>query len=315
MTKPIKFLGGDTEDPKYSIQKKCKEWFELSIRAVADNDSQLKRIAGSMEGDFTSAKDAARVALFSQQGCRCNLCGQKYAIKFMALDHINSNKKDSDEPMSVLSNLQVLCHPCNSWKSQKSMKEAQKMRFDKVGLYHTPKFFTGVSVELFRPETEKVEEKPKKVVESRVSPPREIKPERKTVTQTNGKHVSPVNLSELKLMSLEEMKEVMYDCIYEDYWAGSKGFKDGRADDIIEILKERPMLELGEISDALLNEKGWSKMTTNRGTNYHKGNIQTPYVIWIRIRYHLDRGEEPPFYMFRAGTHGRVKYSTKKTID
>ena len=70
-------------------------------------------------------------SLYEKQGGVCNGCGGEYQMKDMAVDHIRPRNCGGTD---IKSNLQLLCHHCNSLKGDRPMSyllkkiERQKKR-------------------------------------------------------------------------------------------------------------------------------------------------------------------------------------------
>ena len=67
--------------------------------------------------------------LFANQDARCATCGLMPGIKMMEVDHIQPRAKGGSDD---LSNLQLLCGPCNSQKHAKDDKIFREHKVDEA---------------------------------------------------------------------------------------------------------------------------------------------------------------------------------------
>ena len=65
---------------------------------------------------------------YKAQGGKCNGCGKKYAMKYLAVDHIKAFSKGGGERGH---NLQLLCHSCNSIKGNGTQAQLKKRLAEK----------------------------------------------------------------------------------------------------------------------------------------------------------------------------------------
>ena len=123
--KIIKRAGGATMDPDNSMIRKCIEIFSVSYNTLAE---------GSID------EDVLKVALFGIQKKECNLCGERFPISIMQIDHIYPKSKKEDNSFK---NKQLLCSACNGWKSGREMKLIQEALLSIAGRYHRPRYFSN----------------------------------------------------------------------------------------------------------------------------------------------------------------------------
>ena len=119
--------GGDTKVSKHMMDS-CMIWFRIAYKADASDDHEQHHIANDMMSTRfgrIKRRDIIRIALFSIQGGKCNLCGQKYGIGHFHIDHVDALSTSKN---NKLQNLQALCGPCNTWKSDRPMHLMQSLR-------------------------------------------------------------------------------------------------------------------------------------------------------------------------------------------
>ena len=138
--KLINNYGGDTQVSK-EIKKRCFNWFEAAFIAEERDDQSLARIADNMLamlGGQARRKDAIRIALYHYQNGVCNLCGQPFPIQIFHIDHIEAKTRNQN---NKLSNLQVLCSACNSWKSDRPMHKVRDLRRKAELTIYEPRYY------------------------------------------------------------------------------------------------------------------------------------------------------------------------------
>ena len=112
---------------------------ELPSRTRNDLTNEENELFGDVKIDRYNSR-YNKYKLYGQQGGICNGCAQKFDFKIFEVDHINPRSNNGTDHIS---NLQLLCPPCNRSKGGRPMKEFLEAK--KAEMRESLKLLDGLS--------------------------------------------------------------------------------------------------------------------------------------------------------------------------